>query len=245
MVEAWLADEPSQSQGWRLLSELPATIYSGGRSCLVVQHSAGVDSRDRRNSLVFAVSKRDRIVLGLAKAASRGNGTRQRDGRRLYGVWSQARVRQSALIAAVDLIFSRVISVTNKFLFVAAWFWYAVVAAVLYGAHQIFTRMAADPSARASAGLSSKLPLHCRSSFTSCSSGWRALEPTIECTGNFLFRAYRHLRRRGNDCFLSAFSKGRSALFGSCDSGWRCGNYGHRRHLIFPRNTIVAADPRH
>jgi transporter family protein len=28
--------------------------------------------------------------------------------------------------------------------FMAAWFWYAVVAAVLYGAHQIFTRMAAD-----------------------------------------------------------------------------------------------------
>ncbi|HEU5247325.1 MAG TPA: EamA family transporter [Candidatus Udaeobacter sp.] len=26
----------------------------------------------------------------------------------------------------------------------AAWFWYAVLAAVLYGAHQIFTRMAAD-----------------------------------------------------------------------------------------------------
>jgi transporter family protein len=29
-------------------------------------------------------------------------------------------------------------------LFVAAWFWYAVTAAVLYGAHQIFTRLAAD-----------------------------------------------------------------------------------------------------
>ena len=26
----------------------------------------------------------------------------------------------------------------------AAWFWYAVAAAVLYGAHQIFTRLAAD-----------------------------------------------------------------------------------------------------
>jgi transporter family protein len=26
----------------------------------------------------------------------------------------------------------------------AAWFWYAVVAAVLYGAHQIFTRTAAE-----------------------------------------------------------------------------------------------------
>src|SRR5204863_1365075 len=30
------------------------------------------------------------------------------------------------------------------FLFVTAWFWYAVVAAVLYGAHQIFTKLAAD-----------------------------------------------------------------------------------------------------
>jgi transporter family protein len=29
-------------------------------------------------------------------------------------------------------------------LFVTAWFWYAVVAAVLYGAHQIFTKLAAD-----------------------------------------------------------------------------------------------------
>src|SRR5260370_41918854 len=28
--------------------------------------------------------------------------------------------------------------------FVATWFWYAVVAAVLYGAHQIFTRLAAE-----------------------------------------------------------------------------------------------------
>ncbi|MEO8630017.1 MAG: hypothetical protein ABI612_18225, partial [Betaproteobacteria bacterium] len=26
----------------------------------------------------------------------------------------------------------------------AAWFWYAIAAAVLYGAHQIFTRLAAD-----------------------------------------------------------------------------------------------------
>ena len=26
----------------------------------------------------------------------------------------------------------------------SAWFWYALIAAVLYGAHQIFTRMAAD-----------------------------------------------------------------------------------------------------
>jgi len=30
------------------------------------------------------------------------------------------------------------------FYLMAAWFWYAVVAAVLYGAHQIFTRLAAE-----------------------------------------------------------------------------------------------------
>src|SRR5436190_14608123 len=30
------------------------------------------------------------------------------------------------------------------FCFVATWFWYAVVAAILYGAHQIFTRLAAE-----------------------------------------------------------------------------------------------------
>ena len=34
----------------------------------------------------------------------------------------------------------------------AIWFWYAVVAEVLYGAHQIFTRMAADTSVRAWGG---------------------------------------------------------------------------------------------
>src|SRR4029450_7771283 len=28
--------------------------------------------------------------------------------------------------------------------FVTAWFWYAVAAAILYGAHQIFTKLAAD-----------------------------------------------------------------------------------------------------
>ena len=28
--------------------------------------------------------------------------------------------------------------------FVAAWFWYAVIAAILYGVHQIFTKLAAD-----------------------------------------------------------------------------------------------------
>src|SRR5437016_14607084 len=59
VVEAWIANEPSQPQGWHLLSELPAAIYSNGRPDLVVQHAVGVDSRDRRHSLVSSGNKRD------------------------------------------------------------------------------------------------------------------------------------------------------------------------------------------
>jgi hypothetical protein len=39
---------------------------------------------------------------------------------------------------------SRVVDFISKIKAVAAWFWYAVVAAVLYGAHQIFTRLASE-----------------------------------------------------------------------------------------------------
>src|ERR1044072_3785425 len=41
-------------------------------------------------------------------------------------------------------MFSRMISSLPYSLSMAAWFWYAVVAGVLYGAHQIFTRLAAE-----------------------------------------------------------------------------------------------------
>ena len=87
VAEAWLVNEPSQPQGWRLLSKLPAAIYSGRRSGLVVQHAAGIDSCDRRNSLVFVDNKRDRVLLELAEAAPCGHGTRKRDGRYSYSIW--------------------------------------------------------------------------------------------------------------------------------------------------------------
>ena len=87
MVETWLVDEPSQSKDWRVLCELPPAIYSGGRSDLVVQHSAGVDSCGRRCSMVFAVNKRDQVFLELAQAAPCGHGIRQRNGGRFYRIW--------------------------------------------------------------------------------------------------------------------------------------------------------------
>jgi transporter family protein len=33
---------------------------------------------------------------------------------------------------------------SNENKFMNAWFWYAIIAAILYGAHQIFTKLAAD-----------------------------------------------------------------------------------------------------
>jgi hypothetical protein len=40
----------------------------------------------------------------------------------------------------------------------SAWFWYALVAAILYGAHQIFTKLASD---RISDGLGGFVVLTC------------------------------------------------------------------------------------
>jgi bacterial/archaeal transporter family protein len=55
------------------------------------------------------------------------------------------RVENDASSGAHDNYVSHLIYLgVYVFYSVAAWFWYAVIAAVLYGAHQIFTRMAAD-----------------------------------------------------------------------------------------------------
>lgn len=35
-------------------------------------------------------------------------------------------------------------SIIKRALFMAPWFWYAIIAALLYGAHQIFTRLASE-----------------------------------------------------------------------------------------------------
>ena len=60
--------------------------------------------------------------------------------------------------------------------FVAAWFWYAVVAAVLYGAHQIFTRLAAERIGDGLGGLiveaSAALSIFLYLAFLWLSGGW-------------------------------------------------------------------------
>jgi hypothetical protein len=64
VVQTWLVDELSQSEGWRLLFELPPAIHSGRRSSLVVQHSAGVDSCDRRHSLFLLLTNATELLTG-------------------------------------------------------------------------------------------------------------------------------------------------------------------------------------
>jgi hypothetical protein len=128
----------------------------------------------------------------------------------------------------------------------AAWFWYAVVAAVLYGAHQIFTRMAGERIGEglggfiveASAALSILIYLailwlggRWNQKFSGAGFNYSLL--TGICVGAW------------NDCVLPAFSKRRSALFGSSYPCRRRGNHGHRWNSVFPRSAVMAANRWH
>ena len=111
----------------------------------------------------------------------------------------------------------------------AAWFWYAVLAAVLYGAHQIFTRLAAERIGEglggfiveASAALSILIYLAIL---------WFAGRSTQKFSGaGFIYSLVSgNLRRSWHDRVLSPFSKRRAAFFCSSNFGRRRGAHGHR-----------------
>jgi|SRR5580704_11166259 hypothetical protein len=120
-------------------------------------------------------------------------------------------------------------------------FWYAVAAAVLYGAHQIFTRLMAERIGEglggfiveASAALSILIYLAVlwfggRWNQKFSGAGFNDSLLTGICVG------------AGTIAFF-LLSKRRPGLFCSRDFGWWCGNYGYRRYLVFPRSTIMAA----
>jgi hypothetical protein len=130
--------------------------------------------------------------------------------------------------------------------FVAGWFWYAVIAAILYGAHQIFTRLAAERIGEglggfvveASAALSILiylvfLWLAGRWSQKFSMPGFNYSLLTGICVG------------AGTSRVLLTFSKGRPALFRSSHFSGRRGNHGHRRDSFLSRTAIVAANSRH
>jgi len=113
---------------------------------------------------------------------------------------------------------------------VAAWFWYAIIAAVLYGAHQIFTRLAAERVGEglggfiveASAALSILIYLAIlwfsgkwSQKFSEAGVAYSVI--TGICVGT------------GTIAVFSAFSKGRTAVFCSGNFGRRRSAHGHCR----------------
>src|SRR5215212_4072300 len=90
----------------------------------------------------------------------------------------------------------------------AGWFWYALVAAILYGAHQIFTKLASD---RISDGLggfvveaAAALTILLYLMYLRFSGRWNQR--------NQLLNPHRRVRRRRHNFLFSSLSVGRAAL---------------------------------
>jgi transporter family protein len=92
---------------------------------------------------------------------------------------------------------------------VTAWFWHAVVPAALYGAHQIFTRLASERIGNGLGGFvveaTAALSILIYLAFLWVSG---RVEPEIWHAGFQLFSSHRDLRRRRHDCVFPFFQKG-------------------------------------
>ena len=128
----------------------------------------------------------------------------------------------------------------------ATWFWWAVVAAVLYGAHQIFTRFAADHIGEGLGGFAVEsiaaltiliylvgLWLGGRWNQKFSNEGFYYSALTGICVG------------AGTIAFFLLFPKGSPAFLGASNPrGWR-GDHGGRWNSIFSRARIMATAGRH
>ena len=127
----------------------------------------------------------------------------------------------------------------------AAWFWYAVVAAVLYGAHQIFTKLAADRIGEGLGGFvveaTAALSILVYLAFLWLTSRWNQQS---SAQGIFYSVLTGVCVGAGTIAFFLAFPKRRAAFSRPSHSCGRRRDHGRRRHLIFPRTSIVAACPR-
>ena len=124
----------------------------------------------------------------------------------------------------------------------AGWFWYAVIAAVLYGAHQIFTRVAADHIGEGLGGFvveaTAALSILGYLVFLWLASRWNQQS---SAQGIFYSLLTGICVGAGTIAFFLV-SKRRSALFGSSYPCRRRGNQGHRWLRVFPRSAIMAAN---
>jgi transporter family protein len=126
-----------------------------------------------------------------------------------------------------------------------AWFWYAVVAAVLYGAHQIFTRMAADRIGEGLGGFiveaTAALSILLYLVFVSLLNRWNQQS---SAQGIFYSVLTGICVGAGTIAFFLLFQKGGplSSVPAILAGG---GNHGRGWHFVFSRNVHVAENYRH
>src|SRR5437763_12867126 len=114
-----------------------------------------------------------------------------------------------------------------------AWFWYAVVAAVLYGAHQIFTRIAADHIGEGLGGFvvetTAALSILLYLVFLWLAGRWNQQS---SAHGIFYSILTGICVGAGTIAFFLLFQKGGPALLRAGGFSWRCGDHGHCRNSV-------------
>lgn len=111
------------------------------------------------------------------------------------------------------------------------WFWYAIVAAILYGLHQVFTKLAAEHIGDDLGGFvvetTAALTIALYLGWLWMSGKW---DQKVDGSGVFLLYFVMALCRRRNDCLLHAISKRWSPLSGANGARWRRRSYGDYWH---------------
>jgi transporter family protein len=127
----------------------------------------------------------------------------------------------------------------------AAWFWYAVVAAVLYGAHQIFTRMAAERIGEGLGGFivegNAALSILIYLAIVWLGGRWNQ---EFSGAGFYYSLLTGICVGAGTIAFFLLFQKGGplSSVPAPAVLAGGAAIMGHCWHLIFPRGTIMAAN---
>jgi len=121
-----------------------------------------------------------------------------------------------------------------------SWFWYAVVAAVLYGASNFYPACIGAHRVRLGQICGRGDGSFVDFALVGVSLFPRSLESEIERYRCLLLSPNRDLCRCGNNRFLPALSAWRATFSPSCDTGrWR-GNHGDCRTRFLPRSRHLA-----
>ena len=114
-----------------------------------------------------------------------------------------------------------------------AWFWYAVAAAILYGAHQIFTKLAADRIGEGLGGFiveaTAALSILVYLAFLWLASRWSQQSSAQ----GILYSVLTGVCVGAGTIAFFLLSERRAAISRPCHSCGRRSDHGHRWHLVF------------